>query len=109
VLDIDHLFPWSAWACGDLWNLLPTHRITNQREKRDRLPSAPGLTSARGAILGWWDEAWRSAPALEARFGREASATLGVGGSHGGSVYDALEWRHLRLPHDQQMAEWSGA
>jgi SAM-dependent methyltransferase len=22
-LDIDHCFPWAAWPCGDLWNLLP--------------------------------------------------------------------------------------
>ena len=23
ALDIDRCFPWSAWPCGDLWNLLP--------------------------------------------------------------------------------------
>ena len=23
TLDIDHCLPWSAWPCGDLWNLLP--------------------------------------------------------------------------------------
>jgi hypothetical protein len=22
TLDIDHMFPWAAWPCGDLWNLL---------------------------------------------------------------------------------------
>jgi SAM-dependent methyltransferase len=22
-LDIDHCFPWTAWPCGDLWNLVP--------------------------------------------------------------------------------------
>jgi len=26
ILDIDHCFPWAAWPCDDLWNLLPTHR-----------------------------------------------------------------------------------
>lgn len=27
--DIDHCFPWRAWPCDDLWNLLPTHRAVN--------------------------------------------------------------------------------
>ena len=40
TLDIDHCLPWSAWPCGDLWNLMPAHRRTNQREKRD--------------MLAWW-------------------------------------------------------
>jgi hypothetical protein len=26
TLDIDHMFPWTAWPCSDLWNLLPAHR-----------------------------------------------------------------------------------
>lgn len=39
-LDIDHCLPWSAWPCGDLWNLVPSDREVNQRGKRDRLPSA---------------------------------------------------------------------
>ena len=32
-LDIDHCFPWSAWPCGDLWNLLPALRSVNQNQK----------------------------------------------------------------------------
>lgn len=28
-LDIDHCLPWSAWSCGDLWNLLPAHPEVN--------------------------------------------------------------------------------
>jgi hypothetical protein len=43
-LDIDHCFPWSAWPCGDLWNLLPADRATNQNLKADRLPSKRCLT-----------------------------------------------------------------
>ncbi len=39
-LDMDHCFPWSAWPCGDLWNLLPALRSVNQNQKSDRLPSA---------------------------------------------------------------------
>ena len=30
MLDIDQCLPWSAWPCGDLWNLLPASpRITS--------------------------------------------------------------------------------
>ncbi|MCY3703035.1 MAG: methyltransferase domain-containing protein [Rhodospirillales bacterium] len=36
-LDIDHCFPWTAWTCGDLWNLMPAHRAVNQHEKRGGL------------------------------------------------------------------------
>jgi hypothetical protein len=28
-LDVDHCFPWVAWPCGDLWNLLPPSRRVN--------------------------------------------------------------------------------
>ena len=28
-LDIDHCFPFSAWPCDDLWNLLPSSRSVN--------------------------------------------------------------------------------
>jgi hypothetical protein len=44
-LDMDHCFPWAAWPCGDLWNLLPSHRQANQR-KRDRMPSEELLRRA---------------------------------------------------------------
>jgi hypothetical protein len=57
-LDIDHCFPWSAWACDDLWNLLPSDRTVNQRQKRDRLPSAAKLQPAQGRVQGWWEEAY---------------------------------------------------
>ena len=54
TLDIDHMFPWAAWPCGDLWNLLPTDRKVNQSLKRNRLPSAAALSRAEGKIIGWW-------------------------------------------------------
>ena len=54
-LEIDHCFPWSAWPCGDLWNLLPALRSVNQRQKTDRLPSAERLAKARGISVDWWD------------------------------------------------------
>jgi hypothetical protein len=40
-LDIDPCLPWSAWPCGDPWNLLPASPSVNQRLKRDRLPPSP--------------------------------------------------------------------
>jgi hypothetical protein len=54
-LDIDHCLPWSAWPCGDLWNLLPASRHVNQHLKRDRLPSAAVLAAAQDKLAEWWD------------------------------------------------------
>jgi hypothetical protein len=54
-MDIDHCFPWSAWPCGDLWNLMPAHRSVNQTQKSDRLPSAERL-----------DFRWNGAPTTAA-------------------------------------------
>ncbi|RKK01701.1 hypothetical protein EBE87_26930 [Pseudoroseomonas wenyumeiae] len=77
-LDIDHLFPWSAWPCGDLWNLLPAHRLVNQRLKRDRLPAASTLAQAEEGIRGWWQEAYLAPedPLLPGRCAQEARASL---------------------------------
>jgi hypothetical protein len=110
VLDIDHCLPWSAWPCGDLWNLLPAAPRVNQHLKRDRLPSASALAGARRSIIAWWEEAWLQDHALQIRFQRETAAALPI--SQGASieeVFAALEWRRLRLRQDQQVPEWSGA
>lgn len=110
TLDIDHCLPWSAWPCGDLWNLLPSHRFVNQRLKRDFLPSAATLASARPAVIGWWEDAWRSEPVLDARFVREAGAALPVSGDLSTeATFDALAWRRLRLQQDQQLVAWTAA
>jgi len=109
TLDVDHCLPWSAWPCGDLWNLLPAHRSVNRKQKRDLLPSGAALGRAREAIVGWWDGAWRADAALGPRFGREVGAALPVDGdAPSGEVFGALEWRRLRLRQDQQVAEWAG-
>ena len=52
-LDIDHCLPWSAWPCGDLWNLVPSDREVNQRGKRDRLPSAETMQASADAMKSW--------------------------------------------------------
>jgi hypothetical protein len=109
-MDIDHCLPWSAWPCGDLWNLLPTTPRVNQHLKRDRLPSASALAGARRNIISWWEKAWFSDQALKARFDREAAAALPVQVSASPEdVFAALEWRRLRLRQDQQVQEWAGA
>jgi SAM-dependent methyltransferase len=109
LLDIDHCLPWSAWPCGDLWNLLPASPRVNQHLKRDRLPSASALAGARESIVGWWQDAWLRDPALLVRFERETVATLPVGiGASTEDVFSALEWRRLRLRQDQQVQEWTG-
>jgi hypothetical protein len=93
-----------------LWNLLPAHSIVNQREKRDLLPSAATMASARRAVIGWWEDAWRSDPVLGPRFVREVDAALPVSGEFStDTAFDALTWRRLRLQQDQQLVEWSAA
>lgn len=107
-LDIDHCLPWSAWPCGDLWNLLPSDRRVNQHQKRDRLPSFQTMAEARPRILAWWQHAWLDDAALGPRFAREVAAALPVDNVASlDDVYSALEWRRLRLRQDQQIPEWT--
>jgi HNH endonuclease len=109
-LDIDHCFPWSAWPCDDLWNLLPADRKVNQRDKSDRVPSADQLRASRNLILQWWQDAYLARPneVVANRFLNEAAASLpGVSGVSGADeVYDGVTLQRLRLSHDQQIPEW---
>ena len=108
-LDIDHCLPWTAWPCGDLWNLFPARPTVNRHAKRDRLPSAGALAAAREGLQSWWRQAWNSDEALAQRFWREVDAALPVdGGRDLDDVFTGLEWRRLRLRQDQQVQEWSG-
>ncbi len=113
-LDIDHCLPWSAWPCGDLWNLLPTHRVVNQREKRDRLPADGRLRAAGEAIQGWWQQAYltKTESVPPRRFSDEARASLpGLAELSAvpapDDVFAALQVQRLRLRHDQQVPEWT--
>ena len=108
-LDIDHCFPWTAWPCGDLWNLYPAHSSVNRNAKRDRLPSASAMAAARERMEAWWCQAWASDEALCSRFWQEVGAALPAqGGRNFDEVFSGIEWRRLRLRQDQQVQEWTG-
>jgi hypothetical protein len=111
LLDIDHCFPWSAWPCDDLWNLLPTHRGVNQRLKRDKLPGTELLLSAQDRIRDWWNRGYMNAnnEALSQRFVTEARATLPIISYHDlelRDVFAALQLQQTRLERDQQVPVW---
>ena len=112
ALDIDHCFPWAAWPCGDLWNLLPADRRLNQQSKRDRLPTQETLVRAEGAITEWWRAAYLRGDTLPPRFYEEAKASLPglISGDTArpgfAELLSALHLQRLRLRHDQQVAEW---
>lgn len=109
-LDIDHCFPWAAWPCDDLWNLLPTHRFVNQRQKRDRLPGVGLLRSAKDRIEEWWQKAYLKAgnQALTERFTTEAKATLPTldEGASPDDLFSAVSLQQMRLKNDQQIPLW---
>jgi SAM-dependent methyltransferase len=109
-LDIDHCFPWSAWPCGDLWNLLPALRSVNQTQKSDRLPSAERLTKAKEMIVDWWSAAYTNNAnvLIGERFRTEATASLSgiMEPPSPETIFDGMQFQRLRLHHDQQVPEW---
>ncbi|MSO91742.1 MAG: hypothetical protein EXR01_09340 [Acetobacteraceae bacterium] len=111
ALDIDHCFPWAAWPCDDLWNLLPAHRSVNQNQKRDKLPGVELLRSAQDRIQAWWEQGYLKAgnQVLPERFMTEVRATLPVIEhieSKLDDVFVALNLQQMRLRHDQQVPVW---
>jgi len=114
-LDIDHCFPWASWPCDDLWNLLPSTRSVNRHEKRDRLPSATLLNSARARVQDWWRAGYSlGANSLIAdRFFLEARSSLPLIDVTADyiavdDVFDAVAFQRLRLKENQQIPEWAG-
>lgn len=108
AFDIDHCLPWSAWPCGDLWNLLPASKPANSN-KGARLPTPDALQEARTGITEWWRQAWDADDTLSRQFRREAAAALPLhGGGDLDDIFAGLEWRRLRLRQDQQVQEWAG-
>jgi len=114
TLDVDHAFPWSAWPCDDLWNLMPAARTVNQRLKRDLLPSAAALLGARDQIISWWNGAYETTTnrALAVRFFAEAQAALPISTTervHHGDIFDGMAVKRLIIRQDQMIDEWPGA
>ena len=112
-LDVEHCFPFSAWPCSDLWNLLPATRTVNQRQKRDRLVTSRRLLDARERILRWWEQAWLAAgsEAWRQRFFEEARASLPLcledvpePGSE--QVLEGMQLRRGFLSQTQRLPEW---
>ncbi|NOG73668.1 methyltransferase domain-containing protein [Roseicella sp. DB1501] len=112
TLDVDHCLPWSAWPCGDLWNLMPAYRRVNQHIKRERMPSAEALQQAGPAIIDWWSAAYLRPEdrVLPVKFASEARASLpGLNGADvvsGPEVQVAMALQRTRLRQDQGVPEW---
>ena len=112
-LDIDHCFPFSAWPCDDLWNLLPSSRSVNQHQKRDRLPSKICLLTSQDRILEWWDMAYlhQDSILIGRQFADEACASLRVDApstdaSYLEQIFHSVLIQQLHLKSNQQVPEW---
>jgi SAM-dependent methyltransferase len=110
-LDVDHCLPWSAWACNDLWNLLPASAEANRR-KSGLIVAAPALAAAKPRILGWWQQGYLEADEpIRTRFAEEARSTLPLPHDRAPELEDlfaALDFRRLRLRQETQLPEWRG-
>ena len=91
----------------------PCDRGVNQRQKRDRLPSAAKLQSAQDRVQGWWEEAYLQAlnPLLPVRFTQEACASLPgllstVGVPTLEDCFTAILLQQVRLKPNQKGSEW---
>ena len=107
--DIDHLFPWSVWECGDLWNLLPSDRIINQKHKREKIPSSFILDKAQDQVCNWWDQAYLKSEALKQKFQLEVQSSLPSIDETNLSnemIFESVCLQRNRLRHDQQVPEW---
>lgn len=107
---IDHCFPFAAWPCNDLWNLVPTAAQTNQH-KRDRLPGAELLETAKPRVIEWWEAAYSRNDELAERFTKEALAALpgaglAEGRVSGETLFEGVMLQRAVLRRDQQLAEW---
>ena len=106
--EVDHCLPWAVWPCGDLWNLMPTHRYINN-EKRDFLPTAKMLEKRSENIFRWWRQAWFENPVKQSRFMNEAKASLSMpsGESEHESVLAGLLRRRNSILSNQAAKEWN--
>ena len=108
--DIDHCFPFAAWPCNDLWNLLPS-LPAEIRKKGDLLPALDALEQARSRMLEWWDLAYLRDSFLARRFEDEGRSALPTAVSDDGAVtpeslFEGVMVQQMVLKRDQQLAEW---
>ena len=107
---IDHCFPFAAWPCNDLWNLLPSDRQVNSK-KSDRLPSQEALHAARFRLQDWWTSAYQENVQLKETFEHEARSALPAAVLAGEaitpeSLFEGLMLQQTVLKRDQQIPEW---
>ena len=111
-LDLDHCLPWSAWPCGDLWNLMPAKRSINQREKRAQIPGAGLMRSSQDRIMEWWRDAYKNGgEGLCEKFTLEAVSTLPGMDENPPSLdalFEAVFAQRARLRQSQRVPEWHG-
>jgi protein-L-isoaspartate O-methyltransferase len=106
--DVDHCFPFTAWPCGDAWNLLPAARQINI-QKSNRLATQAALERASDCISSWWRDAFLSqGEDMRRQFFLEASQTLPilVTSPESADVIDAMKVHRIRLSKDQGLRPW---
>jgi hypothetical protein len=106
--DVDHCFPYSAWPCGDAWNLMPASRRINI-EKSNRLVTQSTLERASDYIMGWWSDAFLTdSQESRSQFFAEATQTLPifVPSPDLHDVIDAMKIHRIRLSKDQGLRPW---
>ena len=104
---IDHCFPWSRWYNNDLWNLLPASTQANSN-KKEKLPSAPLMQTAKTRILHWWQSAYTEGE-YQQQFFTEAEAALPLveeGSQQLEPIFDAMLHQRAKLKANQQLVEW---
>ena len=110
--DVDHCLPWSAWPCEDLWNLVPSTQTINRHRKAERIVSSQALSRAKPLILEWWQHAYlEHSDMIRMRFTEEAQTTLPLARSQIPNLeelFQALDFRRLRLRQETQAREWDG-
>lgn len=136
-VDVDHCFPFGAWPCDDMWNLMPATKRANNL-KKDKLVTLDLLRDSEDRIANWWSLAYRDRQNSERalRFEEEARASLpveqslddtaifgpGLADTTSGSfehlqfietlstdsILEAMRYQRLRLQQDQQLPEWHG-